>query len=352
MKIVHQQGSSKIAVVDVPQPQPGPGEVLVKIIVSALCGSEMGTYRKDGLSYGNVGHEAAGIVEELGSGVTDLRCGQRVGLSAIVGCGQCGECQHGRYTWCDQRNFIGNMHAEYIAVPAMACQHIPDDVPWDVATLIACDGLGVPYHTSTKLRHLDAKTIAVFGLGPVGLATILLQKYLGKTVVGVDRSHVRLDLAKKMGATVIAADEGVDVPAAIRDLTGGRGADICIEAAGVPATVRACFASVRKGGTVVFNGEQPAVELSPSEDFIRRDITALGSWYYHFCEFPEMLALYRKGLDVGSLVTHRLPITAAPEAYRIMAEGKSGQGAADRTSELISSELFVDAFKIAENKLR
>jgi propanol-preferring alcohol dehydrogenase len=248
-----------------------------------------------------------------------------VGLSAIVGCGKCEECKQGRYTWCDQRTFIGNMHAEYIAVPDMACQLIPDEVTWDVAALIACDGLGVPYHTSTKLRQMDAKTIAVFGLGPIGLATILLQKFLGKTVFGVDRSQDRLALAEAMGAIIIPANEGVDVPAVLRAQTGGRGPDVCVEAAGVPATVRACFASVRKSGTVVFNGEQPALELSPSEDFIRRDITAFGSWYYHFCEFPEMLALYRQGLDVGSLVTHRFPIIAAAEGYRLMAEGKSGK---------------------------
>jgi propanol-preferring alcohol dehydrogenase len=333
MKLVHQQGGSKIAIVDVPKPRPGPNEVLVKTMASAVCGSEMGVYRKDGLSSGNVGHEAAGIVVELGDGVEEIRCGDHVGVSAIVGCGICDDCKHGRYTWCNQRNFIGNMHAEYIVSPARGCQRLPADISWDVAPLIAGDGLGVPYHTSTKIRHLDAKTIAVFGLGPIGLGTILVHKFLGKTLLGVDRSPERLKLAEGLGATVLAANEGVDVPAWMQAQTGGRGPDICVEAAGVPATVRACFASVRKGGTVVFNGEQPALELSPSEDFIRRDIMALGSWYYHFCEFPEMLALYRKGLAVESLVTHRFPLSDAAEAFRIMAEGKSGKVLLTQTPE-------------------
>lgn len=325
MKLVHQQGGSKIAIVDVSHPRPGPGEVLVKTVVSAVCGSEMGLYRKDGLSSGNVGHEAAGVVVELGEGTNDIKLGEHVGVSAIVGCGTCDECQHGRYTWCPDRNFIGNMHAEYIVAPVRACQRLPDDVPWEVAALIAADGLGVPYHTSTKLRHLDVKTIAVFGLGPIGLGTILLHQFLGRTVLGVDRSPERLALAQRLGATVLAAGDDVDVPAWMRAQTAGRGPDVCLEAAGVPATVRACFASVRIGGTVVLNGEQSSLELSPSEDFIRRDITALGSWYYHFCEFPEMLALYRKGLDVVSLITHRFSLRDAAEAFRLMAEGKTGK---------------------------
>jgi len=326
MKIVHQQGGSKIAIVEIPQPHPGRGEVVVKTMVSALCGSEMGLYRKDGLASGNVGHEAVGMVTEVGEGVDSVTCGDRVGVSAIAGCGTCEECHHGRFTWCPDRTFTGNMHAEYILTPARACQKLPNDVSWEVGALIAADGMGVPYHTSTKLRHLDVRTMAVLGLGPIGLGTILLHTFLGRTVLGVDRFPERLALAKKLGATVLAADEGVDVPAWLKTQTGGRGPDVCFEAAGVPATVHTCFNSVRKGGTVVLNGEQQApVGLSPSEDFIRRDITAVGSWYYHFCEFPEILNLYRKGLAVESIITHRFPLSDAAEAFRIMAEGKSGK---------------------------
>jgi len=325
MKMVHQQGGSKIAIIDVPQPRPGRGEVVVKTAVSAVCGSEMGTYRKEGLASGNVGHEAVGTVIETGEGVEGVSCGDRVGVSAIAGCGSCEECLQGRYTWCARRTFTGNMHAEFILTPAMACQSLPEDVSWDAGVLIAADGMGVPYHTSTKLRHPAAKTIAVMGLGPIGLGTVLLHTYLGRTVFGVDRSPERLALAKRFGAAVLDAGEGVDVTAWLKAQTGGRGPDVCVEAAGVPATVRTCFDSVRTGGTVVFNGEQPAVELSPSEDFIRRDITALGSWYYHFCEFPEMLDLYRKGLAVEKLITRRFPMSDAAEAFRIMAGGKSGK---------------------------
>ena len=127
-------------------------------------------------------------------------------------------------------------------------------------------------------------------------------------VVGIDLAPRRLELAMELGAAhTIDAGDTEDVVGAIRALTGGKGPDLCIEAAGNPTTAQQCFDAVRTGGTVVFNGEQPALPLSPSEHFIRRDITALGIWFYHFSEFGEMLALYREGLPVEKLVRWSMP---------------------------------------------
>jgi len=326
MKIVHLKGKSQVVIESSPTPVAGPGEVLIKTAVSALCGSEMSTYRTDGCPTGNPGHEAAGIVVALGEGTKVLREGSRVGVSAISGCGHCDYCANGQFTWCNELKFHPNMHAEYFVIPESACHVIPDDVPWGPGVLITGDGLGVPYHTSTKIQGEGIHTVAVFGLGPIGLGNVLVQSYLGRRVIGIDRSPDRLALAKKMGASdVIAADKVEDVVAEIRALTGGRGSDVAIEAAGIPVTAKQCFQAVRRGGVVVFNGEQPSVELSPSEDFIRRDITAIGSWFYHFNEYPAMLDLYRKGCPVGSLITHHYSLDQAPEAYQAMAEAKTGK---------------------------
>ena len=324
LKIVNQAGQSQIVLEERPQPPLKAGEVLVKTVVSALCGSEMSAYRKAGYPSGNMGHEAAGIVVELGAEVDTLHVGQRVGVSAIAGCGKCPQCRNGRFSWCDNYQFYDNMHAEYFAIAALACHVLPDDVPWDVGVLITGDALGVPYHTSTKLKD-DVHHIAVFGLGPVGLSNVLLQTHLGRQVIGIDRSPERLELARGLGAVqTIAVDENTDVAASVRAFTSGRGADVCIEAAGVPETAKQCFAAVRTAGHVIFNGEQPSVELSPSEDFIRRDITATGSWFYHFNEYPAMLELFRNGLPVEALITHRFPLEQASEAFAMM-EGKSGK---------------------------
>ena len=325
MRVVKQMGQSQAVVVKRERPRPKPGEVLVKTVVSALCGSEMSGYRKAGYTTGNMGHEAAGIVVELGEGIATLSVGQRVGVSAIAGCGSCAYCLKGQYTWCSNHRFYDNMHAEYFTIAALACHVLPDDAPWGVGVLITGDGLGVPYHTSTKIDRPDIQHIAVFGLGPIGLGNVMLQTHLGRQVIGIDRSLERLELARQLGAVAtIAVEDNTDVPARVRELTGGRGADVCIEAAGVPITAKQCFAAVRTAGTVVFNGEQPAVELSPSEDFIRRDITAVGSWFYHFSEHAAMLELFRNGLPVDSLITHRFPLEQVGEAFRAM-EGKSGK---------------------------
>ena len=324
MQIVRLTGNASAIVDTAPIPEPQPGQVLIRAAISALCGSELSTYRGPGSVTGNPGHEAAGVVEKLGEGISSLKVGQRVGASAIGGCGTCAHCRQGQYTWCDQRAFYGSMHAEYFVVPALACHPLPDDLSWEVGVLISGDGFGVPYHTSTKIQDPDIATVGVFGAGPIGQGQIILQTHLGRRVIAVDLSARRRDYALALGAVQVIDPAQTDPVAAIREFTGG-GADVCIEAAGKPETAKQCFKAVRTAGIVVFNGEQPAVELSPSEDFIRRDVWAVGSWYYHFGEFGQMLALYRAGAPVDQLVTHRFPLAQAGEAYRAMAAGETGK---------------------------
>ena len=147
---------------------------------------------------------------------------------------------------------------------------------------------------------------------------------MGRQVIAVDLSSRRREYARALGACLALDPAQTDPVVAIREFTKG-GADACIEAAGKPETARQCFRAVRTAGIVVFNGEQPAVELSPSEDFIHRDVWAVGSWFYHFSEFPRMLALHRAGVPVGKLITHHFPLSEAGEAYRAMAAGETGK---------------------------
>ncbi|MBL9215279.1 MAG: zinc-binding dehydrogenase [Opitutaceae bacterium] len=325
MKSLLFQGQSAIEVVEVPVPLPGPGQVAIDTVASALCGSELHGYAGPGFPSGNFGHEGAGVVSALGAGVTGLRVGDRVGVSAIAGCGHCRYCERRQYTWCADRQFHGSMHAQTFVTAANACHLLPDDVPWEVGVLISGDALGVPYHTSTMLARYPVDTVAVFGLGPIGLGQVIMQTYLGKRVIGIDLSPERRALAEGYGAWRTLDAKAVDAVEAVRSLTGG-GADACVEAAGRAVTAKQCFAAVRTGGVVVFNGEhQHNVELSISEDFIRRDITAFGAWFYHFGEFDAMLALYRQGLPIARLVTHRLPLTSGAEAFRLFASGRTGK---------------------------
>jgi threonine dehydrogenase-like Zn-dependent dehydrogenase len=325
MQSVKFDGKSSVRIVDVPEPEPGPDEVLIATTVSAICGSEMHSYRDEGQANGNGGHEAAGIVERVGKDVTNVKVGQRVGASAISGCGHCSYCARGQYTWCSNNTFYGSMHAEKFVVTARACHPLPANLPWEVSVLISGDGLGVPYHSSTRMPQDGVDSVAIFGLGPIGLGNVLMQTYLGRRVVAIDLSDYRLDYAQKLGARWTVRAGTPDTVAQVRELTAGMGVDIAIEAAGRPETAKQCFAAVRKGGTVVFNGEQGAFPLSPSDDFIRRDITALGSWFYHFREYGDMLRLYRTGLPVQDLVSHTYPFAKAPEAFAEFAAGKTAK---------------------------
>jgi propanol-preferring alcohol dehydrogenase len=158
----------------------------------------------------------------------------------------------------------------------------------------------------------------------VGLGNVLLYSFLGCRVIAVDLSPTRRTLAQAMGATD-AVDGAGDVATEIRQLTGGRGAEICLECAGRPETAALALQAVATAGRVMFLGEQPRIEISPSRDLIRRDITVMGSWFYHFGEHPEMLRLYRSGLPVERLISHRFPRSKAAEAYRLFAAGETGK---------------------------
>jgi threonine dehydrogenase-like Zn-dependent dehydrogenase len=336
MHILRLEGHSVVDVVDQPDPVPGPGEVVIETAVSAICGSELHAYRGDGLPRGNSGHEAVGTVIEMGEGVSGLKLGQRVGASAIAGCGHCAYCEKGQYTWCPQRKFYGSMHAERFLASANACYPLPDDVSWEAGVLITGDGLGVPYHTSTKIASPDIRIVVVFGVGPIGLGNVLMQAHLGRRVIAIDLIPGRLEAAKRLGASDVVDATACDPVERVRVLSDGAGADACIEAVGRPETALACFDAVRTAGTVVFNGEQGAFPISPSDHFIRRDITAVGAWFYHFSEIDRMLALYRNGLPVTDLISHRYPFTEAAAAFERFSSGRSSKVLLDYRIEVPS----------------
>ena len=145
MKVLRLEGKGMVRMVEAVEPVPGPGEVVVETAMSAICGSELHAYHGAGMEAGNAGHEAVGTVAALGEGVTGLVVGQRVGASAVAGCGRCAYCERGQYTWCPDRAFYGSMHAERFVAAARACYPLPDDVSWEAGVLLTGDGLGVPY---------------------------------------------------------------------------------------------------------------------------------------------------------------------------------------------------------------
>ena len=334
MRAVWQVGREQVEVREIPMPSPGPGEVLVRIAASALCGSELGAHRQD-RDGPNGGHEAAGVVAQLGPGCTRLHPGDRVGICAVQGCGDCAHCRAGRYTYCERRVGLSGMHAEYAVSRELGCHVLPPDVPWDVGVLLTGDGLGVPHHVARRLAHRTGPgaVVAVFGVGPVGLGNVLVESRLGARVIAVDLSEYRLALARRLGAEQVVrprpgpnggAGDPADLAAQVRAACGGA-PDICLECAGKQPTLLAALAAVRTEGTVVCIGEQGPLPVSPSEQLIRRDITLMGSWFYHFSEYGEMLQLYRNGCRVADLITHAFPLADAQRAFQAFAAGETGK---------------------------
>jgi len=279
-------------------------------------------YRSDKPSEGNAGHEVAGVVVEAPDrSLID----ERVGVTAVVGCGRCEYCQRDQDTYCDSWRGWSNAHAEFVARPVRAIRVFPDDVQcdWPAAVLLSGDGLGVPFRVAWKLGDTAGKTTLVIGLGPIGLGNVLIQVHKHARVLGLDPIAVRRELATQLGAECFdPTAEGLDDWLADRC---GRGPEIIIECVGSNAALTQALRWARPGGTVVTVGENPAAEFNLADTVLRKDLTVRGSWYYQPADFAPMLDLYRAGLAVERLITHRFPLERAAEAFELFAAGQTGK---------------------------
>lgn len=327
MKSLRPCGASRVELLDVERPTPGPGQVLVRTVLSVLCGSELHTFRGPGQERGNNGHEGTGWVEAVGPDVDSAWLGRRVGVCAVSGCGkpECPECAAGQQTWCPERGGAGSTHAEFFLAVVPGLRHLADDMPWDVGVLLSGDGFGVPFHTASKMAQLDPDAVAIFGAGPIGLGSVIMQTWLGRRVVVVEPSAWRREAALAAGADLLIDPLAEDAVARLKSEFGQRGPAVCIEAAGRPETLLAALDAVRSGGMVVVNGEQGPVPLSPSEHFIRRDITVVGSWFYQDHEYPAMVEAWRAGLPVADLMSHQFAWAEAQTAWDEFAGGRTGK---------------------------
>src|SRR6188768_1151425 len=241
-------GVGRISIEQVPMPEPKPGEALVRVTLTTICGTDLHIVRgeypvKPGLV---IGHEPVGVIAELGAGVTGYKVGQRVLIGAITPCGQCRACLSGHLSQCGHGegyealggwrfgNSINGAQAEYLIVPAAQANlaKIPDALTDEQVVLLAdIASTGISGAESGGIRIGD--TVAVFAQGPIGLCATAGAKLMGAaTVIGVESDPVRLEMSRRMGADVTLDYTKVDVVDEIKRLTGGYGADVAIEALG------------------------------------------------------------------------------------------------------------------------
>lgn len=324
MQTLRFMGNSQVALVKAPQPAPQADEVLIRVRLSALCGSEMGGFRSEQAAAGNGGHEFAGEIADP-NGHPGFSAGDRVGVHVVVGCGECRQCRTGNEIFCETLRYVGNAHAQYVAAPARQCLRLPPDLDWETGVLISGDAMGVAYHLAQRVGVQAADTVAVFGCGPIGLGVIRLWSFLGARVIGVDMSEYRRKLAGKVGAWKTVDAGKKDVLTRLRKLTGGAGPDTCLECTGRPEPVSLAFEAARKGGKLGIVGEQGQACFNPSRDLIHKELTVFGAWYFRLSDFEGMVELCRRGLKPRQIITHRLPLAEAQKGYDLMAAGKCGK---------------------------
>jgi len=336
MKGVVFPGNKQVEVRSFPLPTPGPGEVLIQMKASAICRSDMSLYYGDPVVGGDAaktgtiipGHEPAGLVVQVGEGVTSIREGDRVAVYLAVGCGECAHCKSGYRMFCASWKCIGfDLHggdADYMVVPESCCMKLPDGMSY-IAAAVSTDAIGTLYHAQKRIGISGKDTLVIFGLGPMGGAGILVAKALGATVIAVDMVEERLQLAKQeLGADYTINGKAENVVERIRELTGGRGADAAIDCSGSPIAENQALDALRPHGRAAFIGECREATIKPSEQLIRKQIMLIGSWYFPIQEFDEITELImRKQIPVEKLVTHKFSLDEAAEAFRLFDERKT-----------------------------
>jgi threonine dehydrogenase-like Zn-dependent dehydrogenase len=332
-------GDRKIEIASFEDPVPGPGEVVVEVKASGMCGSDLKFYR-GGMraalaAFGTgpadldedlriiAGHEPCGIVAAIGSGVDkrSVSVGDRVMVYHYTGCGMCRECRSGWTQMCERgTGLIGSTvhggHAEFLRVPAVTLLPLPDELSFSAGAAVCC-GTGTAYGALLKLDLSARDTIAVFGLGPVGQSAVQLATAMGAPVIAVDISPERVALSKNFGA-VHAIDSSQNDPVeAIRELTDGRGVTCALDVSGAPSARQAAVESLANWGRVAFvgHGEAPT-PFDVSRDIIRRQLTLLGSYTFSDVGQSECAQFVAdREVDVDLVFTDRWALDDAERAY-------------------------------------
>lgn len=343
MKAVVFHGNRKLELMDFPDPSPGPGEVILEIKASGMCGSDLKFYRAVGgasaLGLGDLdgpiigGHEPCGIVAEVGTGVdiTVAKVGDRVMDHHYSGCGVCKHCREGWSQLClDGITVYGatghGAHAKYMKVPAHTLIKLPEDLSFKTGAAISC-GTGTAYGALKRLDLAGDETIVIFGQGPVGLSGTQLAKAMGARVIALDVSAERRQLAQTFDADEVIDPLNNDVVSAIKDLTGGEGAHKSLDCSSNSEARAQAVKCVRTWGKACYVGEGGDVSLDVSNDLIRRQVTLIGSWTFSKNGQADCASFVsERKIDVDALFTHEFKLEEAKEAYQLFDQQTTGKG--------------------------
>jgi len=318
------RGPYDLKVENVPIPSVKPGQVLVNVKETAVCGTDIGIYNGEiPTEYPIIqGHEAAGVVSEVGEGVTSIAKGDRVIINPAISCTKCHYCFSGKTNLCENGGLLGRemngTFSEYVIVPDYSLIKLPDEISYEEATTIS--GLTTVLRAHDKVKITAGQSVAVIGLGTTGLLNTNVSVIAGAgKVFGITRSQWKLDIAEKFGAIPINPTE-VDAVEAVKNATGGAGADLVIECVGNSATLRQAMDMVRPGGTVLLFGiGGDKVDGFNAYDMYFKEITLVGTRAMTRRDFVHGLELVMaKKIDLSPYVTHRFSLEDTKEALDLI----------------------------------
>ena len=339
-------GEREVEIMEFPDPTPGPGEVVVEMKASGMCGSDLHQYRRPkgggpaatGLPVNPqpviVGHEPAGIIAAVGAGVDKrlAHVGQRVMIHHYQGCNVCNDCRSGWTQLCQEVpiKVYGNNehggHANYLKVPANTVVPLDEALSFAAGAAIAC-GTGTAYGALRRANLSGNDTIAIFGQGPVGLSATQLAVAMGARVIALDVSPERLARAKEFGAWETIDPRSNDASGKIRELTHGRGVDAALDTSSSPEARISAIRSAKVWGKMVCVGEGGDVRIDVSPDLLRRQLTVIGSWTFSTIGQAECARfVIERGVNVDALFTDHWRLDQAAEAYQSFDKQNGGKG--------------------------
>ncbi len=322
--------------IDAEQPTVGRHEVLVKVNVTSVCGTDNHIYQWDEWAQARIkppriiGHEFAGKIVEISPDVTSCHIGDMVVAESHIACGKCYQCRTGNRHICERLKILGvdvdGSFADYVKIPEQNAWPIPSEVPFETASIL--EPLGNAVH-ATFAADIAGNDVTVFGCGPVGLCAVALTNLYGAlSVTAVDINEYRLKLAQKMGASRTINSKNIDPVLEIHKNTDERGAGVVLEMSGNERAIKDAFRAVRNGGTVILFGiPSKEVQLNIADDLIFKEAHVRGivgremfnTWY-------RLEAILKSGkLDLKPLITHRMSLNQLEDAMKLLGSGNCGK---------------------------
>jgi 2-desacetyl-2-hydroxyethyl bacteriochlorophyllide A dehydrogenase len=293
-------------------------DVLIRVKAAGICHSD--AHYRAGLSPVKslpltLGHEVAGLVEKTGANVKGFTAGDRVCVHYLVTCGQCTFCKAGTEQFCQTARMIGKHrdggYAEFVAVPERSVFHLPDGIPFEQGAILMCSS-ATSLHALNKARLSPGETVAIFGVGGLGISAVQLARHFGAAeVFGVDINPRKLELAERLGAIPVNASVGNSVEQ-IQELTGGTGVDVALELVGLPETMRQAVQSLAILGRAALVGlTQETFEIAPYSELLNKEGEIIGVSDHLASEIPLLLDLARTGkLDLSHGIIRTVPLEA------------------------------------------